>query len=197
LKRASTRFWPCASALAFAFACILSIAGYSQDQKKSGPRKRVNEFTLGGLRPGRSTFGQARELYRAAFFVQPSRGTWSTTNLCTNQTMEIETFAKVISSIRIQTIEPSHYGCGKNAGWHGSTGKGLRIGDVKSRVVALYGAPDSVSPSTKNGQPLELLYYAFDWAGPDVPQVMEVVCTAPKDGSSGHVVEIMLAAGSL
>jgi len=42
-----------------------------------------------------------------------------------------------------------------------------------------------------------LLYYAFDWAGPDVPQVMEVVCTAPKDGSSGRVAEITLAAGSL
>ena len=57
--------------------------------------------------------------------------------------------------------------------------------------------PDSVSPSTKNGQPLELLYYAFNWAGPDVPQVMEVVCTAPKDGTPGRVVEITLAANSL
>jgi len=42
-----------------------------------------------------------------------------------------------------------------------------------------------------------LLYYAFDWAGPEVPQVMEVVCTAPKDGTPGKVVEITLAAGSL
>lgn len=55
----------------------------------------------------------------------------------------------------------------------------------------------SRSPSTKNGQPLELLYYAFDWAGPDVPQVLEVVCTAPKDGTPGRVVEITLAASSL
>jgi len=41
------------------------------------------------------------------------------------------------------------------------------------------------------------LYYAFDWAGPDVPQVMEVVCTAPKEGITGLVVEITLAANSL
>jgi hypothetical protein len=42
-----------------------------------------------------------------------------------------------------------------------------------------------------------LLYYAFDWAGPDVPQVMEVLCTAQKDGEPGRVVEITLAAASL
>ncbi len=78
-----------------------------------------------------------------------------------------------------------------------ATGRGLSTFDSASKVIALYGNPDSRSPSTKNGQPLELLYYAFDWAGPDVPQVMEVVCTAPKDGSSGRVVEITLAAGSL
>jgi hypothetical protein len=77
------------------------------------------------------------------------------------------------------------------------TGEGLRLEEAVGRVIALYGEPTSRSPSTKNGQPLELLYYAFDWAGPDVPQVMEVVCTVPKDGTPGRVVEITLAAGSL
>jgi hypothetical protein len=42
-----------------------------------------------------------------------------------------------------------------------------------------------------------LLYYAFDWAGADVPQVMEVVCTLEEDGKPGRVVEITLAAPSL
>jgi hypothetical protein len=42
-----------------------------------------------------------------------------------------------------------------------------------------------------------LWYYAFDWAGPDVPQVMEVVCTKEQDGQPGYVVEITLAAPSL
>jgi hypothetical protein len=63
--------------------------------------------------------------------------------------------------------------------------------------VDLYGQPDSQSASTNGGQQLELLYYAFDWAGPDVPQVMEVLCTAEKDGKPGRVVEITLAASSL
>ena len=78
-----------------------------------------------------------------------------------------------------------------------ATGKGLRLGDAAARAVQLYGKPDSVSPSTKDGQRLELLYYAFDWAGPDVPQVMEVVCTVEKNGMPGRVVEITLAASSL
>jgi hypothetical protein len=78
-----------------------------------------------------------------------------------------------------------------------STGLGLRLGDAAARVEQLYGQPDSRSPSTKDGQQLELLYYAFDWAGPDVPQLMEVLCTVEKDGKPGRVVEITLAVSSL
>jgi hypothetical protein len=77
------------------------------------------------------------------------------------------------------------------------TGRGLRLGSPASQVTQLYGKPDSRSPSSKGGQRLELLYYAFDWAGSDVPQVMEVVCTVEKDGEPGRVVEITLAASSL
>jgi hypothetical protein len=78
-----------------------------------------------------------------------------------------------------------------------STGLGLQLGDTAARVLQLYGQPDSRSPSTKDGQQLELLYYAFDWAGPDVPQLMEVLCTVEKDGKPGRVVEITLAVSSL
>jgi hypothetical protein len=42
-----------------------------------------------------------------------------------------------------------------------------------------------------------LWYYAFDWAGPDVPQVMEVLRILEKDGKPGQVVEITLVAASL
>ena len=65
------------------------------------------------------------------------------------------------------------------------------------KVAQLYGEPDSKSPSSKDGQQLELWYYAFDWAGADVPQVMEVLCTKDKDGEPGGVIEITLAAPSL
>jgi hypothetical protein len=61
----------------------------------------------------------------------------------------------------------------------------------------LYGQPGSRGPSTKDGQQLELLYYAFDWAGPDVPQVMAVLCTPGSNAKPGRVVEITLMAPSL
>jgi hypothetical protein len=40
---------------------------------------------------------------------------------------------------------------------------------------------------------LEFLYYAFDWAGADVPQVMEIHCAR----ENGRVVEMTLAFPSL
>ncbi len=79
---------------------------------------------------------------------------------------------------------------------HASTRFWLCASGLPLDATILYGERDWRSPGTKNGQPLELLHYAFDWAGPDVPKTMEVVCTAPKDGTAGRVVEITLAAGS-
>src|SRR6202000_1854415 len=77
------------------------------------------------------------------------------------------------------------------------SGHGLLIGSSCSRVLELYGQPGSRGPSTKDGQQLELLYYAFDWAGPDVPQVMAVLCTPGNSAKPGRVVEITLMAPSL
>jgi hypothetical protein len=73
------------------------------------------------------------------------------------------------------------------------TGLGLRIGDSQDQIVALYGEPNSSGPATKNGKELALMYYQFDWAGSDVPQVMEVLCAR----DTGRVVEITLAYPSL
>jgi len=78
-----------------------------------------------------------------------------------------------------------------------STGHGLALGDSSERVIALYGQPGTRGPSTEGKQKLELFYYAFDWAGPDVPQVMTVLCTPANEGKPGRVVEITLAAPSL
>jgi len=59
------------------------------------------------------------------------------------------------------------------------------------------GNPDSRGPSTKGRQQLELWLQAFDGAGPDVPQVMDALCTPEKDGKPGRVVEIALKAANL
>jgi hypothetical protein len=109
---------------------------------------------------------------------------------------DAEKKVQVIRVIWLPEYEPTT--CGPAAplsSW--KTGLGLRIYDSEQKLLRLYGEPDSKSPSTRDGQPLELMYYAFDWAGPDVPQVMEVLCTQQKDGQPGRVVEITLAAPSL
>ena len=48
---------------------------------------------------------------------------------------------------------------------------------------------ESPGPSVKGEHELELLHYAFAWAGSDVPQVMEILCAR----ESGRVMEITLA----
>ena len=48
-------------------------------------------------------------------------------------------------------------------------------------------------PATLDGREFELLFYAFDWAGSDVPQVMEITC----DRKNGRVWKITLAYPSL
>jgi hypothetical protein len=73
------------------------------------------------------------------------------------------------------------------------TGLGLRIGDSQDRVTDYYGEPNSSGPASKNGQDLALMFYQFDFAGSDVPQVMEVLCAR----DTGRVVEITLAFPSL
>jgi len=74
-----------------------------------------------------------------------------------------------------------------------ASGHGLQLGDACGRNEEIYGKPESRSPSVKGSDKLELYFYKFDWAGPDVPQVMEVSC----DASSQTVVEITLAAATL
>lgn len=122
--------------------------------------------------------------------------TWTAN--CAKETLTIE----LDENQRVQTVRASEArwlpgDCNKYRPTTWRTGQGLRIGDRADRVVQLYGEPGSRSPSTKHGQQLELLYYAFDWAGPDVPQVMEVLCSVGEIGEPGRVVEITLAASSL
>ena len=64
---------------------------------------------------------------------------------------------------------------------------------VLSSSCAVYGEPDSRGPSTRQDEETEFLYYAFDWAGSEVPQVLEVTCNQ----KTGRVVQITLAAQSL
>jgi hypothetical protein len=164
-------------------------------------KKRANELTLAGLRPGRSTLGRAVQLFGTGDGRLNDRQVSHWHDACLQKDMFIDSsLSRRIESVRVTEVgtkgvancpDPQK----NKEAW--ATGHGLAVGNPASRVIMLYGNPESRSPSTKGGQQLELLYYAFDWAGPDVPQVMEVLCTPDKDGTPGRVVEITLAAPSL
>jgi len=186
--------------LAFAAATILDAQSSRPATKKAGAH-RMNELTLAGLRPGRDTRGKAIQLFRkpiASTDSQNNQLSWASGCNLQTLTMDVDADGK-IQVIRATAAEAkgAMLDCKSVQPTSWRTGNGLRIGDAASRVAELYGQPDSRSPSTKDGQPLELWYYAFDWAGADVPQVMEVLCTVEKNGSTGRVVEITLAAPSL
>ena len=196
MKHGWMRFWASVSALCI--ACALAGA-QSPSASHSVAKRRVNEFTLAGLRPG---FDRAISATRK--FKEPLTGKEGDRQLVWEDTCRFESlFLDVDKQGRIQTIRVTTRTregkpeCGGASRSRWATSQDLALRDPASRVLTLYGEPDSRSPSTKDGQQLELLYYAFDWAGPNVPQVMEVLCTRDKDGKPGQVVEITLAAASL
>jgi len=200
LRRAWMRSWLSVSGLAL-LGTIGTLFLARPPAANASPGSRANELTLAGLQPGRSTVFHALKMYKGAK-RNPRDETFSVRDICRGQMLTITPEEHSVQNVRVADDGEGHtteclYRKGKIAPNRWVTGRGLAVGDLRKRVLDLYGEPNSVSPSTKDGKPLELLYYAFDWAGPDVPQVMEVVCTREKDGKPGRVVEITLAAPSL
>ncbi len=166
---------------------------------------RANEFVLARLRPGKDTLATAKKLYgqqhRSGSPGDENVRTWK--DACRKHTLRMEADQhSVIQLITASVEDPSGEAqrgdcaekskAGLRSDWW-KTGKGLALGDPQERVIALYGAPSSRGPSTGADRELELLFYAFDWAGSDVPQVMEVYC----DRATARVVQITLAFPSL
>ena len=202
MRRASTRFWVSVS-LGLLAACTAGLVADGGSQGKNAPRReegRHNETILAKILPGRTSLAEAQ-----TFWSNPTTkdaenhlAKWLT---CDGGELNVDFDEDgIIQSVwTSETKARRSRGCVESlaVGPTLSTGLGLQLGDGAARVLQLYGQPDSRSPSTKDGQQLELLYYAFDWAGPDVPQLMEVLCTVDKGGKPGRVVEITLAVSSL
>lgn len=176
-----------------------SIVALAQRATVSSPRS--NELTLAGLRPGRDTLATAFKRYNAKYLSKDSDASsmkeWL--DSCTGRALRVEADShSVIQEITISSLGPQEGKCDVRRfelmnmkDWN--TGRGLRLGDSRNRVTDLYGEPDSSSPSVKGDSELEFLYYSFDWAAPDTPQVMEIYCTR----DTGRVLEITLAFPSL
>lgn len=185
-------------------ACaIVAAQNPKSSPTKPTPPQRVNELTLAGLRPGRDTATVALVRFKKWPFeknIQDTQLSWHYPCFSGETlTLDVDGLGKV-QVIRLTSggeeveCEPVGRKTLLN-GWQ--TGHGLRLRSPISKILQLYGPPDSKSPSSKAGQQLELWYYAFDWAGADVPQVMEVLCTKETIGTPGRVIEITLAAPSL
>ncbi|HTZ33215.1 MAG TPA: hypothetical protein VMH31_12210 [Methylomirabilota bacterium] len=184
------------------FLSLLAVPAVFAGQKptpKPAAAHRANELTLAGLHPGRDTLQRATQLNKtiSAGESRPDGQTvWI--DACRGGSLIVDSDKKnQVQVIRVGVTPAPTAKCLPSGPSSWKTGLGLRVTDAAARVLQLYGPPDSKSPSTRDGQPLELWYYAFDWAGPDVPQVMEVLCTREQDGKPGRVVEITLAAPSL
>jgi hypothetical protein len=187
---------------AFFVACLVitiaSAQGTQQQPAQKAAAHRTNELMLAGLRPGRDGKSRAMTLFKDGFShndLSPDQSSWRDgcrhlsliVDLDEAKKIQVIRVAKSTTVVDCVQLPPSPW----------KTSHGLRVLDSTTRLTQLYGPPDSKSPSTRDGQPLELWYYAFDWAGPDVPQVMEVLCTREQNGQPGRVIEITLAAPSL
>jgi hypothetical protein len=222
LKRGWTQSWRNGSALLpFCLATALSVlpaisaqpafpaqaplrATSSKNNNAPGAiaAHRHDELTLASLRPGRDAMTKAQRLFTKPSTIDDGGANQTWQDTCRHELLSIIADPSgTILEVRVaENNLDSKRECAAPAANRANrwiTGHGLVIGDSSSRVLALYGQPGSRGPSTKDGQQLELFYYAFDWAGPDVPQVMTVLCTPAKDDKPGRVVEITLAAPSL
>ena len=191
------KFWLCASLLLTAAAAGARISPFSASQAAV---RHTNEILLAGLRPGRDTFAVAEKRFKGkSLSEEPNSSSREWRDDCSGRSIRLEVDAKsVIQSVTITTLGNQEGKCSDRRpdfldprNW--LTGLGLRMGDSQDRVVGLYGEPNSSGPASKNGQELELMVYQFDWAGSDVPQVMEVLCAR----DTGRVAEITLAFPSL
>ncbi len=201
MKPGWMKFWLCVSAFA-ALTLGLNVVGVvTLPAAPTTKEARANELSVAGFRPGRDTLAAARIKIGkklSATEDEPDRVvTWY--EFCYGKELRIEADSHgVIQSLDLTSMEPLHR-CSPEAlaasqqTWYWKTGRGLSLGDSRKRVLAIYGTPVSNGPSQEGDEHRELLYYAFDWAGSDVPQVMEVTC----DKATGRVVEIMLAFPSL
>ena len=199
MKLGWKKSWLCASVLLLNFS-----PGTAAGQTHSGLAKRVNELALARLHPGKDTLVQAKTALgeKSGSASPDDNRVWTWRDPCSRQSLRIESDNRgIIQILTVSNLDaPSApaRGCRPDlplsllaTAW--KTGKGLALGDSRDRIFKLYESPSSRSPSLRGNQELELYFYTFDWAGSDVPQVMEIYC----DHATGRVVEITLAFPSL
>ena len=189
------KFSRCTSLVVLAAA--LSVCAFPA--QRPDPPKLANELTLAGLRPGRDSVANAFKHYKQKYLVSKTSADskeWRDT--CTGRSLALAVDPQsVIQEITVSLLVPRDGNCDNRRfeflnldDW--VTGKGLRLGDSRNRVVELYGEPNSSEPVARDDADFEVLQFDFASVGPDVPQAMRVYCQL----ESGRVVEITLSSTS-
>ena len=197
MRRASKRFWLLVSVVAAVAALAMQVG--SRAERKG----RVNELTLAGLRPGHDTISAPAKAFRGLTLDAAVTDVYVWGDICTHRELRVEADANGGGVVKTVSVA-SKYKPEIMAKCAASvmdpkrlkliaSGHGLQLGDACGRIEGMYGKAESRSPSVAGSDKLELYLYKFDWAGTDVPQVMEVSC----DASSQTVAEITLAAATL
>ena len=168
---------------------------------RAGNSGRANELSLAGLRPGHDKLASPRKTFRELERDESVTDALLWGDTCTHRELRVEVDAnKIMQTVTVDTsYKPEVMAKCEPVVMAPSrlkllaSGRGLKLGDACDRVAEIYGKPESKSPSVRGSEQLELWLYSFDWAGANVPQVMEVSCST----SSKQVVAITLAASSL
>jgi hypothetical protein len=186
--------------MALVWSAPVEIAG-----RAASEGKRQNELSLAGLRPGRDKLRTATNAFGPYYrkVVPDADDVVAWVDKAKHRLVRLELDKDgVIQSVTVSSIDPLIDQPRETKSEPDvqlpsvklASGRGIRVAhNVCREVEQTYGPPNSEGPSAQHGNDLRLLYYAFDWAGPKVPQVMEVSC----ERTTGMVMQITLSYPSL
>jgi hypothetical protein len=163
--------------------------GPNLSTRQSVARERISQWKLAGVIPGHTTLQRAKAILGMSFLGESEyQATWTT---CGKKLVIEADQWGIVKLVRVSYTQLP-FDCVNAASGESKwvTGLGLGLGDSTERVTQLYGQPDSRSPSTRDAQQLEWLY--FDLRGPRVTQLMKVRCSPEKEGKPERVLEITL-----
>lgn len=171
-----------------AILATLVAAARGQDPADSAdrPAGNVNELTLAGLRPGRSTIALAEALWGYSW-RHPSRDEGDLYVWCDARThLKLTLEARPGGLIRVVTVSrmPPARPLGACSAVLDdkveTTGRGVRLGDTPRQLKQVYGKPFFSGPSSWDGHDVNMIVFNFSWAGIHKPQILESSFAAGK-----------------
>ena len=199
-----------------AILALLLVAGlvaglWAQDPADSAdhPPGNINELTLAGLRPGRTSLASAEKRLGGGW-QHPSRDEKDMYVWCDASTrlrLSLEVQSGIVHVVTVEKFLPRPLGQtrerpGQNVASHprpdactatlrpsvARTGRGVKLGDTPARLKSVYGKPFFQGPASWEGRNVDLIVFNFSWAGPHLPQILE------SSFDNGRLVKMTLSA---